>query len=242
MTTDSRPVTAGPKRAQPPAAPSPAPGRSHRRRSRLAAALAVCLLGTALAACSSSASPSTQPSQLNDQNGQSGPYMGFGLNPPQPRPTFTLTDAAGGTFSFGLRTAGHPTLLYFGYTTCPDICPETMADISLALKAQSQQIQRETYVVFVSTDVKHDTSAIINRWLHNFSPNTTATFVGLRGTQAQIDAAQTAAHVTLATDGGQSHATTVLFFGPDDYARVAYVQSTNEEQEIAHDVPLVAKT
>jgi protein SCO1/2 len=197
------------------------------------------LLVGILAACSSVGPVKTLPSQLNDQSG-GGTYQGVGLDPAQPRPSFTLTDTTGKPFSFGERTAGHPTLLYFGYTTCPDVCPATMADISLALKSLPAALQRATDVVFVSTDVKHDTGPIITQWLSNFAPNTTATFTGLRGTQAQIDAAQTAAHVIVAQDGGQTHSAEVLLYGSDDYARVSYPQSANEQLQIAHDLPLVS--
>jgi protein SCO1/2 len=65
--------------------------------------------------------------------------------------------------------------------------------------------------------------------------------VGLRGTQAQIDAAQAAAHITLATDGGQTHSAQVLLYGPDDYAHVTFLQSTTEQQAMAHDLSIVAR-
>ena len=192
-----------------------------------------------LAACTSSqADP--KPSGLNDQP-KSGTYAGFALNPPQPRPSFVLTDNSGKSFSFGTATQGHPTLLFFGYTNCPDICPATMADISVALKKMPTSLQRDTYVVFVSTDVKRDTGPVLTRWLHNFDAGTSAHFVGLRGSQAQVNAAQAAAHIFLAEDGGQTHSTTVLLYGADDYARTSFVYNDNGEQEqIEHDLPIVA--
>lgn len=192
-----------------------------------------------LAGCTSShADP--KPSGLNDQPA-SGKYAGFALTPPQPRPSFTLIDTAGKRFEFGTATEGHPTLLFFGYTRCPDICPATMADISVALKKMPVSLQQQTYVVFVSTDVKHDTGAILTRWLRNFDTGTKAHFVGLRGSQAQVNAAQAASHIFLAEDGGQTHSTTVLLYGPDDYARTSFVYNDNGEQEqIEHDLPIVA--
>ena len=141
---------------------------------------------------------------------------------------------------FGTTTHGHPTLLYYGYTRCPDVCPESMADVGLALRSLPVALQKQTYVVFVSTDVQHDTGPIIAEWLHNFSQGTQATWVGLHGTQAEIDAAQVAAHVTVAEDDGQTHSAEVLLFGTDDYAHVVFPQSTNEQQQIANDLPLVA--
>jgi protein SCO1/2 len=207
------------------------------KRRWLFVVLALLLAG--LAACSSSGAPKSSPSELLGQDA-GGKYQGAELIPPQPRPSFTLTDAAGKSFSFGSTTSGHPTFLYFGYTQCPDICPETMADIRLALTHVPAAVAARTYVVFVTTDVKHDTSSVIKQWLSNFSLGSKATWVGLRGTQAQIDAAQAAAHVFLASDDGQQHAADVLLYGPDDYAKVKYLQSNNEQQAMAHDLPIVA--
>jgi protein SCO1/2 len=204
-------------------------------------AVAVALVALVLAGCSSSGSPKATPSELNGQN-QVGPYQGAGLDPAQPRPSFTLTDTAGKPFAFGTKTAGHPTFLFFGYTNCPDVCPATLADISTALKKVPAAISSTTYVVFVTTDIKHDTGAIIGQWLANFSGGSKATFVGLRGTQDQIDAAQAAAHITLASDDGKTHSASALLYGPDDYARVLFLQSNNEQAAMTHDLPIVAKS
>lgn len=216
----------------------------NRRRTVIATLLALVASVAVLAGCSSSASGGDPtPSGLNDQQ-QTGPYHGVGLDPARPRPSFTLTDTAGKQFAFGTRTAGRPTLLFFGYTNCPDVCPTTMADIHTALTKIPVALQKKVYVVFVSTDVKHDTGPIIARWLQNFDGAVQATFVGLRGTQAEVDAAEASAHIFLAEDAGQTHSTQVLLFGPDDYARVSYIYSgtdQNEAQQMAHDLPMVAK-
>jgi len=202
------------------------------RRAVLLVALA------ALAACSSG-SGKPKATDLNDQP-HAGPYQGFGLVPPLPRPSFTLTDTSGKRFSFS-QTAGHPTLLYFGYTHCPDVCPTTMADIAQAVAGQPAAVRSETLVVFVTTDIKRDTGRVIAAWLRHFDTDLPNKFIGLTGTQAQIDAAQAGAHVVLAEDGGQTHAADVLLYGADDYAHVKYLQSDNESDQIAHDLPLVSK-
>ncbi len=206
---------------------------------RILAALAIA--GLALAGCSSGSSTSSStPSGLNDNNGSST-YQGFGLTPPQPRPSFELTTTSGQPFNFVQDTAGRPTFLYFGYTHCPDVCPTTMADIGLALQAVPASVRAKTLVVFVTTDVVNDTGPVIAAWLKAFSGPAPGQFIGLYGTQAQIDAAQAAAHVTLASDEGQTHSAQVLLYGADDYARVSYVQSDNEQDAMAHDLPLVSK-
>ena len=202
------------------------------------------LAAVALAGCSSSGGASKpKASGLNDQISGCAKYCGIGMSPPQPRPSFTLTDTTGKPFNFGAQTAGVATLLFYGYTTCPDVCPETMADIGLAVAAVPVAEQKKLDVVFVSTDVKHDTGPIIAAWLKNFSAGRSANFIGLHGTQAQVNAAQAAAHIFLAEDGGETHSTQVLFFGPDNYARVQYVFNDNGEQkQIAHDIPVVLST
>ncbi|HJQ01029.1 MAG TPA: SCO family protein [Jatrophihabitans sp.] len=208
----------------------------------LVAVLAAAVL---VAGCTSGngATPSSggsSPSELNDHTDSS--YAGLGLDPAQPRPQFTLTDTAGKPYRFGSVTAGKPTLLYFGYTHCPDVCPTTLADITQALQRVPAAIRSATQVVFVTTDVKRDTPAVLSSYLSKFDPGLPNRFVGLTGSQSAIDAAQVAAHVTLATDDGQTHAAEVLLYGSDDYARVAFLQSDNEVDQIAHDLSLVAGT
>ncbi|MEO9137817.1 MAG: SCO family protein [Jatrophihabitans sp.] len=192
-----------------------------------------------VAGCSTGGGGKATPSELNPNAG-AGPYQGAGLTPPQPRPNFTLTDTTGKRFDFGSVTAKHPTLLFFGYTHCPDVCPTTMSDISIALKSVPAAVAKDTYVVFVTTDVKRDTGPVLARWLSNFSGGARAKIVGLTGTQAQIDAAQAAAHSLVAEDNGQTHSSKLVLYGPDDYARVAFLQSTMLQKQIAHDLPLIA--
>lgn len=206
-------------------------------RVLITALLVVVLAG--LTACSSGGGK-PRPSDLNNQPSGNGKYQGWGLDPAQPRPSFTLTDTAGKPWSMATDSAGRPTFLFFGYTRCPDVCPTTLADIHTALTKLSVAEQKKVVIVFVTTDIKHDTPAVIKTWLANFSVGVQATFVGLTGTQAEVDAAQTAAHVTVASDGGQTHSAEVLLYGADDYARVKYLQSSNEAQQMAHDIPLVS--
>ena len=191
-----------------------------------------------LAGCASSGGAAKQTaSELNDNPG--GSFAGVGLEPAQPRPSFTLTDTRGRRFAFR-QTAGHPTFLFFGYTNCPDVCPTTMIDIHDALTKVPPDLQAKTYVVFVTTDVKHDTGAVIAKWLTHFSSGIKAKVIGLRGTQDEIDAAQAASRIPLAADGGQTHSALVLLYGSDDYARVEFPQSTNESRSMAHDLSVVA--
>jgi protein SCO1/2 len=94
---------------------------------------------------------------------------------PQRRPVapFHLQDLAGNDFSAG-QLQGHPTLLFFGFTSCPDVCPTTLATLA--------QIERApplpgTQVVFVSIDPDRDSAASLAAYVHAFS----ADFIGVRG-------------------------------------------------------------
>lgn len=198
--------------------------------------------GSSGAAGSSNAGSSAAKPTPSELNGNTDPtYRGVALTPPRPRPQFTLTDTAGREFKFGAETAGKPTLLFFGFTHCPDICPTTLADIANGLRRVPAAVRAQTQVVFVTTDVKRDTAAVIKRYLDQFDVGLPNEFIGLRGTQSGIDAAQVAARVTLAEDEGRTHSAQVLLYGTDDYARVAFLQSTNGAAQIAHDLPLVAE-
>lgn len=218
-----------------------------RRVERLGAAVAALGLAVALTACSGTTKPAgddvTTSSGVTTglgNPGGGGTYAGFGLTPPQPRPNFVLTDEAGRSFAFGQRTKGEPTLLFFGYTHCPDDCPTTMADIHLALTQVPAAVRAKTKVVFVTTDPARDSGARIKTWLSQFTGGLpAANWIGLRGTRAQLDAAQAAAHVLIAADDGQTHSLSVLLYGPDDYAHVSFALTDTERQQMVHDLPIV---
>ncbi|MEO6504315.1 MAG: SCO family protein [Jatrophihabitantaceae bacterium] len=221
--------------------------RFHDGRTRGAGAVLISVLLAVLlvAGCGSDGSERTggdaRPA-ASELNGNIDPtYRGVVLTPPRPRPQFTLTDTEGREFKFGAQTAGKPTLLFFGFTHCPDVCPTTLADIANGLRQVPAAVRAQTQMVFVTTDVKRDTAAVIKSYLSKFDAGLPNKYIGLRGTQSAIDAAQVAARVTLAEDEGQTHSAQVLLYGTDDYARVAFLQSTNGAAQIAHDLPLVAE-
>lgn len=79
---------------------------------------------------------------------------------------------------------GKVTVLFFGYTQCPDVCPTTMlelAEVRKAMGADGQRVQG----VFVTVDPERDTPEVLKAYVSNFSPD----FVALRGTPAQTAAA-----------------------------------------------------
>ncbi|MGA8050304.1 MAG: SCO family protein [Burkholderiales bacterium] len=78
---------------------------------------------------------------------------------------------------------GKTVLLYFGYTSCPDLCPTTLARLAQALKG-TRNHGADTVVLFVSVDPKRDSVSRLHRYVHAFGPR----FVGLRGTPEELEA------------------------------------------------------
>ncbi|MFD9389758.1 SCO family protein [Streptomyces sp. NPDC060000] len=107
------------------------------------------------------------------------------LDQPFTKPDLVLTDTQGKSYDLRKETAGHPTLIYFGYTNCPDVCPLTMSNIAVAKKQLSKAEQDELRVVFVTTDPDRDTPAALGKWLKGIDPQV----VGLSGKFATIQAA-----------------------------------------------------
>jgi protein SCO1/2 len=95
-----------------------------------------------------------------------------------------LTDTQGKKYDFRKETAGRPTLIYFGYTHCPDICPLTMNNLAVAKKQLPKSEQDKLRVVFVTTDPGRDTPTELGKWLKGIDPQ----FVGLTGDFATIQA------------------------------------------------------
>ena len=171
--------------------------------------------------------------------GGDGKYEGLNLADPYQKPDFTLTDTSGAEFDFGDRTADGPTLLFFGYTNCPDICPATMANVMIALGQVEPDVAAKTSVVFVTTDPARDTAEVLGTYLDRFDSALPVPFIGLTGDQEQIDQAQLAAGVPQAEDGGQTHSALMLLYGTDGEADVAFDAET-AASVIAHDLALVA--
>lgn len=172
----------------------------------------------------------------------SSELKGTAVDPPTPKPDFTLVDTTGEEFEFAAETRGRLTLLYFGYTHCPDVCPTQMADIAVALQRVPAEVARHVVTVFVTTDPARDTGPVLRSWLDNFSTS----FVGLTGTDAQIAAAETAVGLppssSQSVGGGNytvSHSAEVLAFTGDNVSHVVYPAGVGVAA-YAHDLPKLA--
>jgi protein SCO1 len=166
-------------------------------------------------------------------------YLGGLVNPPLPKPKFTLTDTAGVPFDFWAKTHGYVTLLFFGYTRCPDECPLHMANVAMGLKKLPMEVRNQVKLVFVTTDPERDSPHILRFWLDRFDER----FIGLTGSDAAIEAAQRAAELPPAKrtaragdDYSVGHANVVLAYSKDNLAHLMYPGGVTR-QDWAHDLP-----
>ena len=93
---------------------------------------------------------------------------------------FQLTDQSGQTVS-DQSLKGRPTLIFFGYTHCPDVCPTTLFEMSEVLKAMGADADRVN-AYFVSVDPERDDVATIKSYLSSFDPH----LKGLTGPPAAV--------------------------------------------------------
>lgn len=191
----------------------------------VAIAALTALLGVTLAACTGGGGSATP---RNDDVVEVGGtptdgLMGVKIKPPLAKPEVVLTDHDGEPFDLRKETDGYLTLLYVGYTHCPDICPTHMADIAAALKAVPPDVRERVKVVFITSDPERDTPEVLKQYLGYFDPS----FIGLTADKATIDQVQRSLGMNPAEkqDLGSgnyavAHAAYVIAFTPQD--NVAY--------------------
>jgi protein SCO1/2 len=110
----------------------------------------------------------------------SAPELASGTWLPQARSigSFSLTDDQGKAFT-EQRLSGAPTLVFFGFTHCPDVCPTTLVTLAEVKRAAPMPGLR---VLFVSVDPARDTPAVLGRYVRAFDPG----FTGLTGSERAI--------------------------------------------------------
>lgn len=77
---------------------------------------------------------------------------------------------------------GSPTLVYFGFATCPDICPTELADMAAAAEILNKDDKRDVKPVFVTVDPQRDTTELLSEYIPFFSES----LIGLTGTEKQV--------------------------------------------------------
>ena len=117
---------------------------------------------------------------LSNQLDREAPRLASGTWLPQAKQLadFRLTDDAGHPYTRADLTSA-PTLVYFGFTHCPDVCPTTLVKLAQIEKQAALPALR---VVLVSVDPQRDTPQLLERYVHAFD----AGFRGLTGSPEEI--------------------------------------------------------
>jgi protein SCO1/2 len=106
------------------------------------------------------------------------------LHDAKPLPDFSLTDTAGGTLN-KTRLSGHWSMLYFGYTHCPDACPTTLAALD-KFSAQAAKLPKglRPDVYFISVDPQRDDLTLLKNYTLYFNPGFTGATGSLEALRA----------------------------------------------------------
>lgn len=141
-----------------------------------------------------------------------GAYM---LDTPRKIGEINLIDQSGGPFT-NERLEGAWTLVFFGFTNCPDICPTTMAFLSELVQSLEGTEAEDTRVVMVSVDPARDTADVLAQYVPYFNPN----FVGVTGEFLDIHRFATALNTPFRKTPGQGenyqvdHSANVVLINP----------------------------
>ena len=184
-----------------------------------------------------------------------GSFLALGLAgcdrlSPNQAPSFFSTDITGAEFARKLELPdvdgtlrsladwkGKVTVVFFGYTQCPDVCPTTMTELAAirrSLGAEGDKLQS----VFVTIDPERDTPEILKAYVANFGPG----FTALRGTPEQTAAAAKEFKVFFAKVPGRNggnytmdHSAASFVFDPAGRVRL-YVPYGGDAKKFAADL------
>ncbi len=171
----------------------------------------------------------------------------------RPPVIFRNTELTGATFGRQLALVDHHgqsrsltdfqskvTVVFFGYTSCPDICPTMLAKLADVMKALGGDAER-VQVLFVTVDPERDSAERLKAFVPWFYP----TFLGLRGNEAQTKAATEEFRVFAARKPVEGelgyvidHSTGAYVFDPAGRLRL-YVKDTSSVDDITADICLL---
>lgn len=146
---------------------------------------------------------------------------------------FTLTDQHGNTVTEA-DLEGHWSILYFGYTFCPDVCPVTLQNVTLALERLGSRADR-VVPYFISVDPWRDTQEVMSDYAAYFHPS----LVALWGTPEQVAEAAASFRVYFSptnkpeTDDYTVDHTSILYLLGPDGSYVSHFSHTTAVEEIA---------
>ncbi|MCH7866747.1 MAG: SCO family protein [Myxococcales bacterium] len=152
-----------------------------------------------------------------------------------PKP-LTFTNHLGETVSELDFRGGH-SLVFFGYSSCPDVCPGNLMVMSRALTTLGEAAE-QVRPIFISFDPERDTPEVLNSYVSHFHPR----LIGLTGTPAEIEAATRAYGVFFersensdgsAGSGEIQHTSNTFLIGPDGQALAIFRHNTPPDEMAA---------
>ena len=168
----------------------------------------------------------------------SGQLHGKVLDPPFEVAATPLTDTSGSPYSLTEDTDKPLTLVFFGYTHCPDICQVVMANLASAMTRLDERDRERVEVVFVTTDPARDTEKVLRSYLDQLDP----AFVGLTGELDTIVSVGKPLGVGITQgeklpSGGYdvTHGTTITGIDADDQGSV-YWDGETSSADLASDI------
>ncbi|MCU1354977.1 MAG: hypothetical protein JWM89_395 [Acidimicrobiales bacterium] len=209
-------------------------------RRRFLGASAVGAAGLALAGCSLDRNSSPDDAAAT----RDASWGGDVVEPPLGKPDVTFTTMDGKPFPFRAATAGKLTLLFFGYTHCPDQCPVYLNTLARARDAIGTGPGSKPLVLFVGVDRKRDTPEVLKTYLGRIDP----TFVGLTGSEQVINEANDSLHfppIEIGTPDAKGdylvgHYAQAVAYTPDGKGRRLYGFDVRQQQFV-HDLPRLAE-
>jgi protein SCO1/2 len=129
---------------------------------------------------------------------------------------FALVDDAGHGVT-DKNFLGRWTLIYFGYTHCPDACPTTLSAIGGALDKVSPEARKKIVVLFITVDPGRDTPSVVGAYAKAFGPE----FIGLTGSDAELAKVEqefrvyAQRHTLKGGDYAMDHSSIIYVMGPD---------------------------
>ena len=162
-------------------------------------------------------------------------FQGSLLNPPRHIAVPTLIKDDGSPFTMA-DISGHWSLMFFGYTHCPDVCPVALRALAEAKKSADEYLPGREFprVIFVSVDPERDTSALLHDYVRYFDPN----FTGVSGDEKMIQALALQMSVVYMKVAGDSandylvnHSSAILLLNPDGEL-VAFLQPPHTSKSI----------
>jgi protein SCO1/2 len=169
-------------------------------------------------------------------------FRGTLYDPALPAPEIALTQGNGSSFKLS-EMRGDVVLLFFGYTSCPDVCPVTLSELR-KVNEEMRKNASPVQVVFVTVDPERDTPQKIQEYVSIFNP----TFIGLSGSLDELEPVwkdygvyREVQEVSTSAAGYLvNHTARVYLIDRDGNLRLSYSFGTPTD-DIAHDLKILFK-